>query len=421
MLAKIREDRQDAFDSLIGMPEVSKLPDAEDVMAVVQGDFRYTTGREINLKSADDMQQAAEMAKQYQDRLNKLREEYKDVPPIKLFHGRSEHKAGPSLRWKTGFDDPQFHGNTHSEMYVGGTSFTRDINLNFENKDFGGTNPEKIVYTKIPYADYMFSKVPMSYKQYGIQDFNTIARSINGSDRVVRPVSMSRSGSFKEAEDMITETDKLRPQGKASGRQLEVFSAAEEAKKAMEGVPLVEEGKSPMFSKGRTQSVGFTERTANQNKIALNLSEANSIFTNPKTTEKERIFAANQAYKNIKDYFNNALEYGTITSTKEGSGQRYHNLLATASQVIIGEYPKTVAAGALSGKQTRVYTGKLLENTAEVLKANGSKEKANLLLDLKKELDKFEYNYDMKKQINAVDNVRNLTRKFNKGGLASRR
>jgi len=421
MLAKIREDRQDAFDSLIGMPEVSKLPDAEDVMAVVQGDFRYTTGREINLKSAEDMQQAAEMAKQYQDRLNKLREEYKDVPPIKLFHGRSAHKEGPSLRWKTGFDDPQFHGNTHSEMYVGGTSFTRDINLNFENKDFGGTNPEKIVYTKIPYADYMFSKVPMSYKQYGIQDFNTIARSINGSDRVVRPVSMSRSGSFKEAEDMITETDKLRPQGKASGRQLEVFSAAEEAKKAMEGVPLVEEGKTPMFSKGRTQSVGFTERTEKQNKIALNLSEANNIFTNPKTTEKERIFAANQAYKNIKDYFNNALEYSAITSTKEGSGQRYHNLLATSSQVIIGEYPKTVAAGALSGKQTRVYTGKLLENTAEVLKTTGSKEKAKLLLDLKKELDKFEYNYDMKKQINAVDNVRNLTRKFNKGGLASRR
>lgn len=421
MLAKIREDRQDSFDSLIAMPEVSKLPDVEDVMAVVQGDFRYTTGREINLKSADDMQKAAEMAKQYQDRLNKLREEYKDVPPIKLFHGRSAHKEGPSLRWKTGFDDPQFHGNTHSEMYVGGTSFTRDINLNFEKADFGGTNPEKIVYTKIPYADYMFSKVPMSTKQYTIQDFNTIARSINGSDRVVRPVSMSRSGSFKEAEDMITETDKLRPQGKASGRQLEVLSAAEEAKKAMEGVPLVEEGKSPMFSKGRTQSVGFTERTANQNKIALNLSEANSIFTNPKTTEKERIFAANQAYKNIKDYFNNALEYGAITSTKEGSGQRYHNLLATASQVIIGEYPKTVAAGALSGKQTRVYTGKLLENTAEVLKANGSKEKAKLLLDLKKELDKFEYNYDMKKQINAVDNIRNLTRKFNKGGLATRR
>ena len=421
MLAKIREDRQDAFDSLIGMPEVSKLPDAEDVMAVVQGDFRYTTGREINLKSADDMQQAAEMAKQYQDRLNKLREEYKDVPPIKLFHGRSEHKAGPSLRWKTGFDDPQFHGNTHSEMYVGGTSFTRDINLNFENKDFGGTNPEKLVYTKIPYADYIFSKVPMSYKQYNIQDFNTIARSINGSDRVVRPVSMSRSGSFREAEDMITETDKLRPQGKATGRQLEVLSAAEEAKKSLEGVPLVEEGKTPMFSKARTQSVGFTERTKKEREIALNLFEANSIFTNPKTTEKERIFAANQAYKNIKDYFNNALEYGSITSTKEGSGQRYHNFLRdTSDNIRADNYPANFPNTSLAGMRRHVYTGKLLENTAEVLKANGSKEKAKLLLDLKKELDKFEYSYDLKKQINAVDNVRNLTRKFNKGGLASR-
>jgi len=422
MLAKIRMDRQDSFDSLIAMPEVSKLPDAEDVMAVVQGDFRYTTGREINLNSAEDMQKAAEMAKQYQDRLNRLREEYKDVPPIKLFHGRSSYKEGPSLRWKTGFDDPQFHGNAHSELHVGGTSFTRDINLNFESEAFGGTNPEKLVYTKIPYADYMFSRVPMSSKQYGLEDFNTIARSINGSERVVRPVSLSRSGSFKEAEDMITETDKLRPQGKASGRQLEVLSAVEEAKKALKGVPLVEEGKTPMFAKGRTQSVGFTERTDKNKKIALNLFELNSVFTNAKTTEKERIIAANQAYKNIKDYFNNALEYGSITSTKEGTGQRYHNFLRDVSEVIQAEdYPKTVASGNLAGQRRRVYTGKLLENTAEVLKANGSTEKAKLLTDLNSELGKLKYGNDLKKQINAIDNVRNLTRKFNKGGLASRK
>lgn len=422
MLAKIRMDRQDAFDSLISMPEISKLPDAEDVMAVVQGDFRYTTGREINLNSAEDIQKAADMAKQYQDRLNKLREEYKDVPPIKLFHGRSTYKEGPSLRWKTGFDDPQFHGNAHSELHVGGTSFTRDINLNFESEAFGGTNPTKLVYTKIPYADYIFSRVPMSSKQYGIEDFNTIARSINGSERVVRPVSLSRSGSFKEAEDMITETDKLRPQGKATGRQLEVLSAAEEAKKALEGVPLVGEGKTPMFSKGRKESVGFTERVDKSKKIALNLFELNNVFTNAKTTEKDRIIAANQAYKNIKDYFNNALEYGSITSTKEGTGQRYHNFLRDVSEVIQAEdYPKTFESGNLAGQRRRVYTSKLLENTAEVLKANGSKEKAKLLLDLKNELGKFQYGNDLKKQINAVDNVRNLTRKFNKGGLASRR
>lgn len=422
MLAKIRTDRQDAFESLIAMPEVSTLPDVEDVMAVVQGDFRYTTGREINLNNAEDIQKAADMAKQYQDRLNRLREEYKDVPPVKLFHGRSEHKEGPSLRWKTGFDDPQFHGNAHSELNVGGTSFTRDINLNFESKDFGGPNPTKIVYTKIPYADYVFSRVPMSSKQYGIEDFNTIARSINGSDRVVRPVSLSRSGGFKESEDMITETDKLRPQGKATGRQLEVLSAAEEAKKALEGVPLVEEGKSPMFSKGRKESVGFIERQDKSKNIALNLFELNSIFTNPKTTEKERIFAANQAYKNIKDYFNNALEYGTITSTREGSGQRYHNFLRNTSEFMEApNYPDDFANTSLAGMRRRVYTGKLLENTAEVLKANGSKEKAKLLIDLNKELGKFQYSYDIKKQIDAVDNVRNLTRKFNRGGLVSKR
>lgn len=421
MLAKIRTDRQDAFDSLVSMPEISKLPDAEDVMAVVQGDFRYTTGREINLGSAEDIQQVAEMAKQYQDRLNRLRVEYKDVPPVKLFHGRSEHKEGPSLRWKTGFDDPQFHGNAHSELNVGGTSFTRDINLNFESKDFGGTNPEKIVYTKIPYADYVFSRVPMSTKQYGIEDFNTIARSINGSDRVVRPVSLSRSGGFKESEDMITETDKLRPQGKATGRQLEVFSAAEEAKKALEGVPLVEEGASPMFSKSRKESVGFIERQDKSKKIALNLFELNSIFTNPKTTEKERIFAANQAYKNIKDYFNNALEYGSITSTREGSGQRYHNFLRNSSEFMEApEYPANFVDTNLAGMRRRVYTEKLLENTASVLKANGSEEKAKLLLDLKKELGKFEYGKNVKQEIKAVDAIRNLTRKFNRGGLVSK-
>jgi hypothetical protein len=116
------------------------------------------------------------------------------------------------------------------------------------------------------------------------------------------------------------------------------------------------------------------------------------------------------------------VEYGSITSTREGSGQRYHNFLRNSSEFMEApNYPADFANTSLAGMRRRVYTDKLLENTASVLKANGSEEKAKLLLDLKKELGKFEYGKNVKQEIKAVDAVRNLTRKFNKGGLVSKR
>ena len=226
VLATIRESRTYSFDTLVNLPTIKELPDAEDIIAVVQGDFRIKEGREINPSKAEDIGIVQDMATKAQKKLDALREEYKDTPPVKLYHGKAAYAAEPTTRYKTGFLDPQQITKYHSEMEVGGTSFTRDLNLNFESPVFGGPNADKIVYTEMPYADYMFKRINMAPTAYENKNLNIIAQSINGSDRVVRPVSLPRSSNFKETEDMITETDKLRPEGKGTGNQLEVRSAA---------------------------------------------------------------------------------------------------------------------------------------------------------------------------------------------------
>lgn len=383
VLSTIREMRTDAFDGLINLPKVKELPDAEDVMAVVQGDFRLKEGREINLSSPKDVAIAEDMATAAQKRLDALRVEYKDTPPIKLYHGKdASWNEAPTNRFITGFEDPQKFSKYHSELEVGGTSFTRDLNLNFETPSFGGTNPNKFLYTEMPYADYMFKRINMTPTAYEDKNLNVIAQSINGSDRVVRPVSIPRSASFKETEDMITETDKLRPEGKGTGGQLEVKS-----------------GKNEVADK----AAGFLERRKQEDKIKENIvSLAGDLNT------ERGVVAANKIYTELRNLLNNYLEKASLTSTKEGMGQRYHKELSNL--------------GVIRGEKDLVSTDSMLKTVSTILEKQGSKEKASLLRSLRTELRVLEQDYrtDAQEQVQSVNKVRELTRKFAKGGLAAR-
>lgn len=383
VLSTIREMRTDAFDGLINLPKVKELPDAEDVMAVVQGDFRLKEGREINLSSPKDVAIAEDMATAAQKRLDALRVEYKDTPPIKLYHGKdASWNEAPTNRFITGFEDPQKFSKYHSELEVGGTSFTRDLNLNFETPSFGGTNPDKFLYTEMPYADYMFKRINMTPTAYEDKNLNIIAQSINGSDRVVRPVSIPRSASFKETEDMITETDKLRPEGKGTGSQLEVKS-----------------GKNEVADK----AAGFLERRKQEDKIKENIvSLAGDLNT------EKGVVAANKIYTELKNLLNNYLDKANLTSTKEGMGQRYHKELSNL--------------GVIRGEKDLVTTDSMLKTVSTILEKQGSKEKASLLRSLRTELRVLEQDYrtDAQVQVQSVNKVRELTRKFAKGGLAAR-
>jgi len=410
VLAAVRESRTYSFDKLTNLPQVKELPDVEDVIAVVQGDFRIKEGREINPSKAEDIGIVQDMAVKAQKKLDALREEYKDTPPVKLYHGKAAYAAEPTTRYKTGFLDPQQIEKYHSEMEVGGTSFTRDLNLNFESPAFGGPNADKIVYTEMPYADYMFKRINMAPTAYDNKNLNIIAQSINGSDRVIRPVGLPRSSNFKETEDMITETDKLRPEGKGTGNQLEVRSAANDVTLAAANPEKVS-----LLGKDWDKK-GFLNRKKEEVKIKDRIIDLSSDLY----TEKGDV-AANKIYKEIRNLFNNYMEKADITSTKAGMGQRYHNELSNLDYI-----EKSGLSSFTTGKgaaKNIILTKDLLTTTSNILEKQGSKEKAMLLRSLNKELKVLQEGWasDAASQVKSVNKVRELTQKLAKGGLVERR
>jgi len=214
-LTAIKQMRTDAFDKLIEMPNVAgKVED--DVIAVAQGEYRAAKGKEVDVNDPKSVEDFVSFSMPLQDKLNKLREKYKDRPPKVLYHGTPYNAEERATK---GFFDPQTLPEDQAgqrELKVGATSFTSDARFNYANSSFGGTNPENIVQTTIPYADYEFRRINMSRDQYkkkvGVEDMgdmNTIARSITGSPTVARPLGLPRSIGMKESEDAFTESEKL--------------------------------------------------------------------------------------------------------------------------------------------------------------------------------------------------------------------
>jgi antitoxin component HigA of HigAB toxin-antitoxin module len=211
-LTALKQMRTDAFDKLIEMPNVAgKVED--DVIAVAQGEYRAVKGKEVDVNDPKSVEDFVSFSMPLQDKLNKLREKYKDRPPKVLYHGTPYNAEERAAK---GFFDPQTLPEDQAgqrELKVGATSFTSDARFNYANTSFGGTDPENIVQTTIPYADYEFRRINMSRDQYKKKsdtgDMNTIARSITGSPTVARPLGLPRSIGMKESEDAFTESEKL--------------------------------------------------------------------------------------------------------------------------------------------------------------------------------------------------------------------
>lgn len=214
-LTAIKQMRTDSFDKLIEMPNVAgKIED--DVIAVAQGEYRVAKGKEVDVNDPKSVEDFVSFSMPLQKKLDDLRVKYKDRPPKVLYHGTPYNAEE---RVAKGFFDPQTLPEDQAgqrELKVGATSFTSDARFNYANSSFGGTNPENIVQTTIPYADYEFRRINMSRDQYkkkvGVEDMgdmNTIARSITGSPTVARPLGLPRSIGMKESEDAFTESEKL--------------------------------------------------------------------------------------------------------------------------------------------------------------------------------------------------------------------
>jgi hypothetical protein len=76
--------------------------------------------------------------------------------------------------------------------------------------------------------------------------------------------------------------------------------------------------------------------------------------------------------------------------------------------------------GVYPDKQT-INTRDFINNVATVLEQSGPNQKAKMLRELNDKLDQINSGQGSRSAIKAVDEVRKLTQKFAKGGLASRR
>lgn len=388
-VAAIKEAREDSFFKLRNNDKFASIDD--DVLGVVLGDYRYSRGVELNPKDPAMLADAMKMAGQYQKRLDTLREKYKDVPPVKLFHGQGVTEDINTLK-RTGFADPTKRSEFHSEMYVGAPSFTKDLNLGIRGSQFGGTNPQNYIVTEIPYADYVFNKINMAPEKYDQKDMNTILRAVTGAPGVVRPVGLPRAG-FLETEDMMVEAEKLR----VKGANTKLRSGEKDVAQVLQ-----------------TGGKGLSRAT--MKRIEENVSETMKL-ARTSTNPKEQMKMAYMSYQGIKNLMNSYLDMATATSTKTGLGQQYQ----AAIDFFAGSAGKTDSPESIS-------INRQIRDVADILDAGGAKQKAQNLYELIDRLNKFKQSEpaistatDEAKRTKPLDEVRKLVPKLAKGGFASRR
>jgi len=352
MLEQIREVRTQRFPKL-------KVEGVEDsVIGVAQGDFRILNGKEADPSKAKDLAAFKSLAVKKQKELDRLRAKYKDTPPVEIFHGNANRAEQLS---KEGFIKPQRAGFAHSELEVAAPSFTKDLNLQFNTGSFGGTDPSAFVSTKIPYADYLFSRVNMPKTAYENKDLDVIARAISGDPASTRPLSLPREGSMNETEDAFVEADKL------------------------------------LINKAETSVAGklpdYKEIAA---KRAMHQDSYSSLVKDwDKLDEKEQAVAANKAYKDIREMFKTYASAAKITSTKTGMGQQYTAAVA----------------------RSPVYSP-MLNKIANTLEKQGSTERAELLRKIGKSIAELRKAED---RVPATRALQETASKLAKGGLASRK
>lgn len=374
-LYDIKTIRTESYNAAKEMPEFSGIEG--DAIAVAQGDFRALKGKEFNPTNPQDVAEFADFASGYQSKLEALREQYKDMPPIRLYHGSMTERTPAKL--KRGFYDPQqIDDKWHAELDIGATSFTKDLRLNYTSPEFGGPVAKNISYTEIPYADYLFRKVDMPLDAYRKKDMNTIAKTITGSPDVARPMGIPRSLGFRESEDAFTESEKLQ----------------------MKANPVETQKQYDLLAKQEdTNSALFSKLLAIKEKI-------------PKiagTDQEARL--ANEGYKGIKLLIQNemrhtggkkALESGMLP-TFESNQQFITNLNLRAKNSIL-ELPSVI------------------DDISKMLENSGSKDRALVLQELKKNLEVLKETPKwttgntqtsdvtpiLKKQTEAANNIRDL-------------
>lgn len=295
-LAQIRQHREDTYRKLVGMRETDMYD--EQVLAVGQGDYRMQFGKEVDLASAKERKQFFKLLNQKQKEYDSIKEKYKDTPDITLYHGNTRDNV-EAIRKGGGFAKPSTSGfEGHSELLVNAPSMTRDLNLNFVSSRFGGQDAGNFLSYKMPYADYVFTRVNMPKAAYEKQNLDVIAQAISGVPGQPRALQLPRADYF-ETESAMVEADKMRMNMRP---EADVGAKIDEFQKIND----------------RRRKVGA--------EMAWLASESQKGIT-PKI--------ANATYATTKDYLYTLSNMGKLTSVRTGIGQYYSTYFAG-----LGKYKK---------------------------------------------------------------------------------
>ena len=357
-IAAVKDIRVEAFNALKQLPQMGSISD--DAIAVAQGDYRMMKKREVNLADPADINEFASFATNYQKRLDALREQYKDRPPERLYHGTTTERTPAKIT--RGFLDPQtIQNKQHHELNVGATSFTRDLRLNYYTPEFGGPNVKNISYTDIPYADYLFRRVDMPLSAYEKElgkDFNYMAQAITGSPDIARPLGLPRSLIFRETEDAFLESEKLKMKTDTK------FKDANEDLKSF-----LKRTKPEETSIQRKYAVIESEKR-NQSLYISNISEQLFDMYKNKTKTPSDVYSV---YQEIKRLFKNEFRHtGTENTIKQGGLGSFKSNQTTDRRL-----------EELVKDKDIVYS---IDTVKKYLKEVGSDEKAEVLEELGKNL-----------------------------------
>lgn len=288
-LAQIRQHREDTYRELIGMRETDRYD--EQVLAVGQGDYRMQFGKEVNLASAKERKQFFQLLTKKQKEYDSIKEKYKNTPDITLYHGNARENI-EGIRTGGGFAKPATSGfSGHDELLVNAPSMTRDLNLNFTSSRFGGQDAGNFISYKMPYADYVFTRVNMPKEAYAKQNLDVVAQAISGVPGQPRALQLPRTDYF-ETESAMPEADKMRLNMRPES---DVGAKIDEFRKFNE----------------RRREVGA--------ELAAFASKAHFGIT-PKI--------ANEIYSTAKEYLYTLSNMGKLTSTRAGIGQYYATYFA---------------------------------------------------------------------------------------------
>jgi hypothetical protein len=337
-ISRIKEIRTDDFNTLRQLPELKSISD--DAIAVAQGDYRMMKKREVNFFT--DIEEFASFATGYQKRLDALREQYKDRSPIKLYHGTTTERTPEKL--KRGFFDPQgIDDKKHMELDIGATSFTRDLRLNYSEYEFGGGEVKNVSFTELPFADYLFRRVDMPLKSYFKKDMDVYAQAITGSPNIARPLGLPRSLGYKETEDAFIESEKL----------------------------VIKQDKETM-----QKSFDLFKKQADvSSKLQNRLETIANKYETITGTGKEQTMLANESYKTIKQLFLNEFRHtGGKTALKEGMIPSFESNQTTIKRLVF------------LNKELQFDMQDLMAKTAKSLQQTGATDKAEALLELRKNL-----------------------------------